>query len=131
MTTTTKNKDPYIVEHDAQVRLLKDISDDDLACRIGALGHAWQAVQPDFDSPPGLDPIAKQCIHCTAVGRADVSQRYGQIVGKWRYNYPDGYLVKLPSTGGRIKSTAVRSEWARRLRSAVLPPIMEHPMVKQ
>ena len=117
-------KDPWLVLLDGQIKELAQLDQTYLECRIGALGHNWRAVKPDWKPSQGVTAMAKQCTHCTAVVRMNVSTRYGEILASPRYEYPEGYQVK--ASNGPIRSQAVRATWAKKLRESVLPEITPH-----
>ena len=115
-------KDPYLDLLDKQIKALSKLENVDLGCRIGAQGHNWQQVQPDWKPTlKGVQAMAKQCKNCKTIVRANVSARYGEYLTGPTYEYPDGY--QLPSTGERIRPQSVRAEWIKRMRAAVLPEI--------
>lgn len=126
----TTDKDPYLVLLDTQIKALSQLSDVDLGCRIGAQGHNWRQVQPDWDPKlKGVQAMAKQCVNCKTIVRANVSARYGEYLAKPVYEYPAEY--QLPSTGERIRPQAVRAAWAKKMKAAMLPeiePIDHHPV---
>ena len=116
-------KDPYLVLLDRQIKRLSALDQSLLSCRIGAVGHNWQQVQPDRKpSRRGAMPMAKQCLICGTISRYEVSARFGEYLSKPSYEYPDGYL--LEKSDERIRPQAVRAEWAKRMRGAVLPEMV-------
>jgi hypothetical protein len=122
--TEPTEKDPYLVMLDKQIRALGKLDEVNLGCRIGAIGHRWQQVQPDWKPDvKGVTAIAKQCTVCDTIVRYNISTRYGEYLGHPRYEYPDDY--QLPTTGDRIRPQAVRAEWAKRMRAAVLPEMIQ------
>ena len=130
MTTTREDEElnQFLVQLDLQIKALSGLADTDLGCRVGATGHRWTQVQPDWHpNVKGVTAMALQCDTCTTVKRWTISDRYGEYLSRPVYDYPDDYL--LPSTGLRIKPQAVRAVWAKRLRKHKLPPIKSHPIV--
>jgi hypothetical protein len=126
MTTTEQPKDPkdpYLILLDKQIKQLSKLEQSNLGCRIGAVGHNWQQVQPDWKPTiKGVQPMAKQCLICGTIVRYNISVRYGEYLSHPRYEYPEGYNLK--SVTERIRPQAVRAEWARRMRNAVLPQMV-------
>jgi hypothetical protein len=125
-TEVSIEKDPWLVLLDGQIKQLSKLDDTYMACRIGAVGHNWRAVQPDWKPPAGVTAMAKQCTHCTTIVRMNVSTRYGEVLSSPRYEYPDGYQIPSGTNGEHIRSQAVRATWARKLREQVLPEIRPH-----
>jgi hypothetical protein len=127
MTTTTEEqmgRDPYLALLDRQIKRLAKLEQINLGCRVGAVGHNWQQVQPDWTpTVKGVVAIAKQCLICETIVRYNISARYGEYLSSPRYEYPDGYI--LPGSGERIRPQAVRAEWAKRMRNAALPPMIQ------
>lgn len=127
MTTTEdeqpSGKDPYLILLDRQIKALGKLEEGMLVCRIGAAGHNWQMVQPDWKpAVKGVVPVAKQCLICGTIVRFNISARYGEYLSSPRYEYPDGY--SLHGVAERIRPQAVRAEWAKRMRKSVLPEII-------
>jgi hypothetical protein len=120
----TTEKDPYLVLLDQQIKLLSGLDKDNLGCRIGAVGHRWRQVQPDWKpETKGVVAMAKQCTVCDTIVRFSVSARYGEMLSSPKYEYPDDY--KLHPGGQRIRPQAVRAEWVKRMRNFELPPIVQ------
>lgn len=118
----------FLADLDLQIKALNGLSDVDLGCRVGAIGHRWTQVEPDWKpNVGGVTAMAKQCDICTTVVRWTISNRYGEYLNKPVYDYPDDYLI--PRGGPRIKPQATRAVWAKRLRKRKLPPIKAHPTV--
>jgi hypothetical protein len=118
-------KDPYLELLERQIKRTADLTDDYLSCRQGALSHAWQAVQPDWDpNVKGVRAVAFQCTRCLAIKRQNVSVRYGELMGPPSYEYPEGFMLsRKPTDTGRILSAqAVRAAFVKRVKSA-LPPM--------
>lgn len=114
----TTEKDPYLVLLDKQIKRTANLSTEHLSCRQGALNHAWQAVQPDWDPKiRGVKAVAMQCTRCLAIKRQNVSVRYGELMASPSYEYPEGFtLHKHPTEKGRILSAqAVRAAFLKRV----------------
>lgn len=119
----TEPKDPYLVLLDRQIKALSELEQSHLSCRQGAVGHNMQQVQPDRKpSMRGVVAMAKQCLICGTIVRYEVSERYGEYIRKPTYDYPDDYLVT--GIGERIRPQAVRAQWAKRMKNAVLPEMV-------
>ena len=119
MTEAKEPKDPYLVLLDTQIRALGKLEEDMVRCRIGAEGHAWKQVKPDWvNTTRGVVAMAKQCQKCHTIIRVNVSARYGEYLSSPVYEYPDDY--QLPSTGSRIRPQAVRAEWVKRIKAQQL-----------
>ena len=99
---------------DEQIDRAKGLATDLLACRRGALGHAWHRVQPDRPSAKGARQMAQQCSRCLAIKRYSVGIRYGEILESPAYEYPGGYLLhRYEDTAGPVISPqAVRAVFA-------------------
>ena len=50
--------------------------------------------------------MAYQCAECTTVKRMDVDPKYGFIIGKPRYEYPDWFQLKRGTGDGTERLTS-------------------------
>ena len=109
-------RDEYVRQLKAQIKELGKVDLNLLGCRRGAMGHHWQLVQPDWKpGSSGVVPMAKQCTHCYAVMRVNVSKRFGEYLETPRYHYPKGYLIPRNSGIGPVSSRAVRAAFLDRV----------------
>jgi hypothetical protein len=96
-----------------QKKRLAKLSEKDLLCRVGSARHLWRRVLPDWDpGVTGVMPVAYQCDRCLTVKRTEIDKRYGIILGKPRYEYPDSYKLKRQESDGTeqlVSSNAVRA----------------------
>jgi len=106
-----KKKDSYVIELNSMKARARKV--DYLSCRRGALSHAWQAVQPDFDSPvKGGRAVARQCTRCLAIVRSVVDKKFGEYLSGPHYEYPEGYLDKRGKGQRALSSHSVRAVFA-------------------
>ena len=79
----SEEQDPYVQLLKRQIKRAETLTAEHLTCRRGALGHHWQAVQPDFQTKVrGALAVAYQCQGCLCIKRGVVSKRYGEWLAK-------------------------------------------------
>jgi hypothetical protein len=125
----TTEKDPHLVLLQRQMKRAADMATEHLACRQGALNHAWQAVRPDWDPKvKGVKPMAYQCSRCLTIKRQNVSVRFGELMARPSYEYPEGFVLhRGEGERGRILSAqAVRAAFIKRVQEdqALLPEMV-------
>jgi hypothetical protein len=123
-------KDPYVELLDVQIKSTKALSTEHLSCRRGAMGHAWQPVQPDWDPHTrGVVPVASQCSRCLTIRRQNVSKRFGEQLTTPTYEYPEGYQLRRDgdTKGPALMAQAVRAAFVQRMLKDVndLPEIVQ------
>jgi hypothetical protein len=121
-------KDPHLILLEKQMKRAADSATEHLACRQGALNHAWQAVKPDWDPKvKGVKPMAYQCTRCLTIKRQNVSVRYGELMARPNYQYPEGFVLRRAEgeKGRLLSAQAVRAEFIKRvLADSALPDIV-------
>ncbi len=84
-----------------QKKRLEKLEQKYIDCRVGGIRHHWLRVQPDWSTNvTGVKPVAYQCAECSTVKRMEIDSKYGLILGKPRYEYPEGFKLKRTKGDG-------------------------------
>ncbi len=83
-----------------------------IKCRVGGDRHRWQRVKPDWEPTSAVKAVAHQCDRCLCVKRMEVDPKYGLIIGRPSYDYPDEYQLHRQEGDGAerlVSPNAVRA----------------------
>ncbi len=79
-----------------------------IACRPGVLRHAWDEVPYDGKAPAFGHVMLNRCMRCGCERRCLVSRVTGEIITRWSYKHPEGYLRAKDATDAAPTSAEYR-----------------------